>query len=122
MKGKQIAILLVLLVIIGGVAFFLQKRNQSEWTESATRSEAKVLDFPINDVTRVVIHAPNGQVQLAKKNDVWVVEEKANYPANFERVSGLIRSIRIPAPADLIFSDVIIGGRHCSVERFRRQI
>ena len=93
MKGKQIAILLVLLVIIGGVAFFLQKRNQSEWTESATRSEAKILDFPINDVTRVVIQAPNGQVQLAKKNDVWVVEEKADYPANFERVSGLIRQL-----------------------------
>lgn len=93
MKGKQIAILLVLVAIVGVIAFFMQRRSQSEWSESAAPAGAKVLDFPINDVTRVMIHAPNGQVQLAKKNDVWVVEEKADYPANFERISGLIRQL-----------------------------
>jgi hypothetical protein len=93
MKGKQIAILLLLVAIIGAIGFFVQKRSQSEWAQSAAPAGVKILDFPINDVARVVIRGSNGQVNLAKKNDVWVVEEKADYPANFERASKLLRQL-----------------------------
>src|SRR5262249_32283410 len=46
-----------------------------------------------NDVARVVIRGANGHVNIAKKNDLWVVEEKTDYPANFERASKLIRQL-----------------------------
>jgi len=92
MKRRQIVILLVLVAIIGGIGFFLQKRSQSEWTQSSA-STGKFLDFPINDVARVVIRGANGHVNIAKKNDLWVVEEKADYPASFERASKLIRQL-----------------------------
>ena len=92
MKRKQIVILLVLVAITGGIGFFLQKRSQSEWTQSSA-SAARILDFPINDVARVVIRGANGQVNITKKNDLWVVEEKTDYPANFERASKLIRQL-----------------------------
>ena len=92
MKRKQIVILLMLVAIIGAIGFVLQKRSQSEWTQSSA-SAAKFLDFPINDVARVVIRGANGHVNIAKKNDLWVVEEKADYPANFERASKLIRQL-----------------------------
>ena len=92
MKRKQIVILLVLVAIIGTIGFFLQKRSQSEWAQS-NASAAKILDFPINDVARVVIRGPNGHVNIVKKNGLWVVEEKADYPANFERASKLIRQL-----------------------------
>jgi Domain of unknown function (DUF4340) len=92
MKRKQIVILLVLVAIVGAIGLFLQKRSQSEWAQSSA-SAAKILDFPINDVARVVIRGTNGDVNIAKKNDLWVVEEKADYPANFERASKLIRQL-----------------------------
>ena len=92
MKRKQIVILLVLVAIIGAIGFLLQKRSQSEWAQSSA-STAKILDFPINDVARVVIHGANGHVNIAKKKDLWVVEEKADYPADFERISKLIRQL-----------------------------
>src|SRR5262249_7628524 len=92
MKRKQIVILLVLVAIIGAIGLFLQKRSQSEWAQSSA-SAATMLDFPINDVARVVIRGANGQVNIAKKKDFWVVEEKADYPANFERASKLIRQL-----------------------------
>src|SRR5262249_619038 len=92
MKRKQIIILLVLVAIICAIGLFLQKRSQSEWAQSSA-SAAKILDFPINDVARVVIRGANGHVNIAKKNDLWVVEEKADYPANFERASKLIRQL-----------------------------
>lgn len=92
MKGKQIAILLALLVIVGGIGLFLQKRNQSAWRESAAPPGGKLLDFPINDVTQVVIRDSKEEVRLEKQNGVWTVVEK-DYPAAFERVSGLIRQL-----------------------------
>jgi len=93
MNRKQILILLVLVAIIGGVGFYLQKRNQSEWAESAAPADAKVLDFPINEVERIGIRAAAGDLHLAKKSDVWVVEERSDYPADFQRVSGLVRQL-----------------------------
>jgi Domain of unknown function (DUF4340) len=92
MKRKQIVILLVLVAIIGAIGFILQKRSQSEWAQSSA-SAAKILDFPINDVARVLIRGANGHVNIAKKNDLWVVEERADYPADFERAGKLIRQL-----------------------------
>src|SRR5574338_2326 len=93
MKGRHILILLGLVVIVGAVGLFLYKGRQSEWTQSAAPAGKKVLDFPINDVARVVIRGKDGQINLAKKHDLWVVEEKADYPANFERTSRLLREL-----------------------------
>ena len=33
MKGKQLALVLVLLVALGGVAVFLRNRNSASWSE-----------------------------------------------------------------------------------------
>jgi hypothetical protein len=93
MKRKQIVVLVVLVAIAGGAGLILQKRNQSQWTESAAPESAKVLDFPVNDVARVEIRSAKGEVHLEKKNGVWVVAEKADYPADFQRVSALIRQL-----------------------------
>src|SRR5574338_941561 len=93
MKRRQILILLGLVAIVGAVGLYVYKGRQSEWAQSAAPAGAKVLDFPINDVARVVIRGKDGQINLAKKHDLWVVEEKADYPANFERTSGLLREL-----------------------------
>ena len=93
MNRKQIVILLVLVVIIGGIGFYFQKRSQSEWTESASPAGAKVLEFPINDVARIEIRTTTGTVHLVKKNEIWVVEDRSDYPANFDRVSRLVRQL-----------------------------
>lgn len=93
MNRKQILILLVLVLIIGGVGIYFQKRSQSEWAEAAVPVDAKVLNFPINDAARIELRATSGNVHLAKKDDIWIVEERGDYPANFGRVSGLVRQL-----------------------------
>jgi hypothetical protein len=92
MKRKQIAVLLILLAVVGSAGLILQKRNQSQWSESAAPETGKILDFPVNDVAGIEIRGPKGEVHLAKKNGVWVVE-KTDYPADFQRVSRLIRDL-----------------------------
>jgi hypothetical protein len=93
MKGKQLTLVLVLLVVLGGVALFLHYRKSASWSESATTSNGKVLDFPLNDVTQITIKEADAELNLVKKDDVWKVSERADYPADFEKVSALIRKL-----------------------------
>lgn len=92
MKGKQLAILLVLAVALGGAWYLLSEKTRSSWSESGGAG-VKVIEFPINDVARLVIKNPTGEVNLVKKDDVWTVQERANYPASFEQVSTLLRKL-----------------------------
>ena len=92
MKGKQLASLLGLVAVVGGAGYFLQKDNVNSWRNSGTATAGgKVLNLSLNDVARVTVKATGAELNLVKKDDVWTVQERANYPANFEQVSGLIR-------------------------------
>jgi hypothetical protein len=93
MKGKQLAIVLVLLVALGGAALLLNRRHEATWSSSASAAGGKILEFPLNDVSRVTIKGSGAEVNLVKKEDVWSVQERADYPANFEKVSTLIRKL-----------------------------
>ncbi|MFZ1220283.1 MAG: DUF4340 domain-containing protein [Chthoniobacterales bacterium] len=93
MKGKQLAIVLVLLAVLGGVALFLNQRNAASWSTSSAQTTGKVLDFALNDVSQITIQGTGAELNLAKKDGVWKVKERADYPANFDLISGLIRKI-----------------------------
>src|ERR1700730_1212167 len=93
MKGKQLALVLVLLVVLGGAALFLNHRNSASWSSTATTSSGKVLDFPLNDVSQVTIKESGAELTLVKKDDIWTVKERADYPADFDKVSALMRKL-----------------------------
>jgi hypothetical protein len=93
MKGKQLALVLVLLVVVGGIALFLSHRNSASWSDTATTSGGKVLDFQLNDVSHVTIKEGGAELNLARKNDIWTVKERADYPADFNKVGALIRKL-----------------------------
>lgn len=93
MKGKQLAILLILVVVLGGAWFFKSKQNTASWSDKSTGAGGKVVEFPINDVARLVIKTADGELNLVKKDDVWTVKERADYPANFEGIGTLLRKL-----------------------------
>lgn len=93
MKGKQVAIILLLLLALGAIALFLNQRNAASWSESATTSSGKVVDFQLNDVTQVTIREGTAELSLVKKDDLWGVKERADYPAAFEKVSSILRKL-----------------------------
>ena len=94
MKGKQLAILLVLVAAVGGAWFFLQKGSQDKWSaKGAGAVGGKVFDLALNDVARIVVKTADAELNLVKKDDAWTVQERAGYPANFEQVSGLLRKL-----------------------------
>lgn len=93
MKGKQLTLVLVLLVVLGSVALFLNHRHSVSWSDTATATSGKVLDFPLNDVTQITIKEGGAELNLVRKDDVWKVKERADYPADFAKVSALIRKL-----------------------------
>ncbi len=92
MRGKQLALVLLLLVALGSAAWFLQRRHEASWSSSASTG-GKILDFPLNDVSRITIKSGGAELNLVRKDDVWTVQERADYPANFERVGALVRKL-----------------------------
>lgn len=93
MKGKQLAFLLILLVVIGGAGLYFYNRNAESWKQSAVTTKSKIVDFSPNDVSHVTIKTHAAELNLIKKDGIWKVKERADYPANFDTISSLIRKI-----------------------------
>ncbi len=89
MKGKQLALLLLLAFALGGAGYYLQKDNHGSWS-GAGSSDSKVFNLPLNDVAQMVVKTAGSEVNLVRKDDIWTVSERADYPANYEQISGLL--------------------------------
>jgi len=94
MKGKQLTILVVVCAILGVAGWVIyNKRNggDSDSTEGGGRKVYK--NFPLNDVENISIAQGNAKLNLAKQNDVWTVQERNNYLANFGSISEFLRKV-----------------------------
>lgn len=75
MKGKQLLLLLVLAALAGGGWYYFTQRNRAAWSETGGGG-GKVIEFPINDVAHLRIKNADGEVNLVKKDDAWLVKER----------------------------------------------
>lgn len=91
MKGKQLALLLAACLVLGAVWLNSSKTRQASWAETP-KGGGKVMEFALNDVSKILIKSPSGELNLVKKDDVWSVQER-DYAANFEQVRGLLRKL-----------------------------
>jgi hypothetical protein len=86
MNRKQFIILLVLGVFIGGAGLIFSTRDAG--SSSAPQLGQKVLaNLPINEVARITIRDQQGELNLVKSDDLWRVQERDLYPANFSQIS-----------------------------------
>src|SRR6185503_170236 len=94
MNRKQLLTLLVLGLVLGGLGVWAYKHKQTPYEESTRRMGEKVVpNFPINDVATVTIKTRDATCNLVKKNDLWTVQERGNYPADFNKISELLRKV-----------------------------
>ncbi|HEX9045979.1 MAG TPA: DUF4340 domain-containing protein [Verrucomicrobiae bacterium] len=91
MNRKQFVILLVLVVVVGAAGLLIRQRNESSWQSGGAAIGQKLLpNFAVNDVAHIVIKAGTNQLNLAKRDNLWRVQERADYPANFSQISELL--------------------------------
>jgi hypothetical protein len=95
MNQKQLGILIVLLVLVGGAGLVVYKnRNAARQEGNAALGKKLLGDFPVNDVQHIAITEGTNAVNLVKKDDLWRVAERADYPANYSDISGFLLKAR----------------------------
>ena len=89
MNLKQLGILIAVMLVIGGAVMTMHKHQESSWTGGGAEVGKKLLGdkFPFNDVAHISIKHGTNELNLVKKDDLWRVRERANYPANFSQIS-----------------------------------
>lgn len=94
MNRKQLTLILVAFVLLGGLGLWLRHRDAATYRASAAQMGQKVLgDFAVNDVARLRIRKGTNTLTLALKDDRWVVAERADYPANFTEIGETLRKL-----------------------------
>lgn len=92
MNRKQLTLVILLGVVLGGIGFYLKSRDASTWTSSGAGLGQKLLaDFEVNDVAHIRIVQGTNELNLVRKDDLWRVKERWDYPANFETISEFLR-------------------------------
>lgn len=78
--------------LLGGAAYFLNKKDAAPAKESIATG-GKVIALPVEKIEGVVIQSASGKASLTKKDDMWKVDERADFPANYERVHDMLTKL-----------------------------
>lgn len=94
MNRRQLTLILVAFVVLGGIALWLRHRGVSSYeTTSGTMGQKVLGEFDPNAVTRFVLRRGTNSLALAQKDERWVVTERGDYPANFAEVGETLRKL-----------------------------
>jgi hypothetical protein len=85
---------LIVGVVAGLVGWTLVKRKGESYKTSDAGGQKLIPSFPINDIGQVRIKQSAGEVNLVKKEDLWRVKERGEYPANFTELGDFLRKIQ----------------------------
>lgn len=99
MNRKQLLLLIVVGLLLGGVAMYFSQSHQAEYDRRDAGVGTSLLgDFSSKDVAQVTVKSREAEVNLLKQ-DAWVVKERANYPAAVGEISDLVRKLWELKPA-----------------------
>ncbi|MDJ0782345.1 MAG: DUF4340 domain-containing protein [Desulfosarcinaceae bacterium] len=88
MKLKSLLILLVITTVLAILSTLMLRPN----TADPPKIGALLLpDLPVNAVARIHLATLEERVALVKGSDVWQVENRHGYPADFDKISTFVR-------------------------------
>lgn len=95
MNLKQLGILLVIVVVLGGAGLLLYRNQNASWQGAEAGAGKKIMpDLPVNDVARISITEGTNRLDLVKKDDLWRVEERHDYPANYQQIRDFLLKVQ----------------------------
>jgi hypothetical protein len=91
MNRKQFLYLVIALVVLGGAGLALVWQDIAAYRASGAKIGARLLPgLKIADVAEIRLQDSKHQVTLARKETMWVVQERGGYPASFQELSDLM--------------------------------
>src|SRR5687768_6548348 len=94
MNRKQFVILLIVGLAAGLIGWKIKQRNRDAFKTSDAGAQKLIPNFPINEVGQVRIKQAAAEVNLIKKEDLWRVKERGEYPANFTELGDFLRKVQ----------------------------
>ncbi len=95
MRATKFLYLFVAATVLAAAALYVHRRDADAWQEQALPAGAALLGggFPVDDVAVVRLRGPEAAVTLRRGERGWVVAERSDYPASFEKISSLVRTL-----------------------------
>jgi len=91
---KGLLYLVIAAIVLAAVAWFVHQSEESAWQQQAIPAGAELFaEFPVSEVAVVRLAGPEGTVTLRGTSGRWVVAERADYPADFGKISSLVRDM-----------------------------
>ena len=93
MKTKTFIILVVILAVLVGIGIALFPSSETP-VGNETMGTLIFENLPANEITTIIIDLPDDSVTMVKKQDKWVVKNRFGYPADFSKITDLIRQLK----------------------------
>jgi len=90
MSGRALAILVALLLVLGGGALFLHQQRGREAADVAALGQPVLKDLKAAEVAAIRIDTPEGTLSIVRKGDLWTIAERNDFPADLEKVRGFV--------------------------------
>ena len=87
MSARIVAILVVLLVVLGGAALLAQREDRAQRPQNAAQlGQPLFKDLKAAAIAKIRIVEPKSALTLERKEDGWVIAEREGFPADFAKV------------------------------------
>lgn len=93
MKMKTLAVLLVILALLAGAGVLVVRLKTSKPTEGGLGSPL-FKELPVNEILAIDIKGHDKSVSLIKNAQRWVVKNRFDYPADFSKITDLVRKLK----------------------------
>ena len=91
MSARGLAVLLVLLLVLGGAALLYQRQQASERPQNADVLGKPLLkDLRAADVAAIKISEPKSVLTVQRKEEGWVIAEREGFPADVAKVRDFV--------------------------------
>ncbi len=95
MNKRTLFILLVVLAVLAGVGrSILDNRSSRPPLGTETMGTLIFQGLPANEITAILIDRPDDSVILVKDKTGWIVKNRFGYPADFSKITDLIRKLK----------------------------
>lgn len=91
MNARSAAVLLVLLVALGGGALLVHRQEQAQRPAAADLLGQPLLKgLAASAIAAIAIHEPGSTLTLQRRDDQWTLAERAGFPADLDQVRRLV--------------------------------
>ena len=91
MNARFVAVLVVLLVALGGGALLVRQQSGADRpADAASLGQPLLKGLQAADIASIVIREPKVTLTIAKKDDRWTLAERGGFPADFDRVRDFV--------------------------------